>query len=62
MSTIIKQVFMAINEYLVGRAAVDISMDLRQRIFEKALSLDRANLRGSVLLDSRLKLRKLPKV
>ena len=42
-STVVKQLFMMVNEYLVGRAAVDISMDLRQRIFEKALSLDRAN-------------------
>lgn len=43
VSTLIKQLFMAINEYLVGRASVDIAMDLRQRIFEKSLALDRAN-------------------
>jgi ATP-binding cassette subfamily B protein/subfamily B ATP-binding cassette protein MsbA len=42
VSTLVKHFFLVINELLVGRAALDISRGIRQRIFEKALHLDRA--------------------
>lgn len=42
ISTLIKHVFMIANDYLVGRAAVDLTRQTRQHLFEKALYLDRA--------------------
>ncbi len=42
LSTVIKHVFTIVNEVLVGRAAIDISRGIRQRIFDKAMHLDRA--------------------
>jgi ATP-binding cassette subfamily B protein/subfamily B ATP-binding cassette protein MsbA len=41
-STLIKHVFMLINEVLVARVAVDISRGIRQKIFQQALDMDRA--------------------
>ena len=42
VSTVVKHIFLVTNEVLVGRAAIDISRNLRTKIFEKALRLDRA--------------------
>lgn len=42
ISTLIKHGFMIANDYLVGRAAVDLTRQTRQHLFEKALYLDRA--------------------
>ncbi len=42
VTTIIKHIFTIINEVLVGRAAIDISRGIRQKIFDKAMHVDRA--------------------
>jgi ATP-binding cassette, subfamily B, bacterial MsbA len=42
LSTLVKHAFMIVNDYLVGRAAVDLSREMRQKLFSKALHLDRA--------------------
>lgn len=41
-STMVKHVFLISNEVLVGRVALDISRNLRDRIFGQALHMDRA--------------------
>ncbi len=41
-STLIKHAFLVLNELLVGRVAIDISRNLRMKIFDKALHIDRA--------------------
>ena len=41
-STMVKHVFLISNEVLVGRVALDISRNLRDRIFGQALFMDRA--------------------
>lgn len=41
-STLVKHAFMVANDYLVGRAAVDITREIRNRLFSKAIHLDRA--------------------
>jgi subfamily B ATP-binding cassette protein MsbA len=41
VSTLVKHSFMIANDYLVGRASIDISRELRQRLFSKALHMDR---------------------
>lgn len=43
LSTLVKHAFMITNDYLVGRAAVDLSREIRQKLFSKALYLDRAS-------------------
>jgi ATP-binding cassette subfamily B protein/subfamily B ATP-binding cassette protein MsbA len=42
ISTLVKHGFMIANDYLVGRAAVDLTRQTRQDLFAKALYLDRA--------------------
>lgn len=42
-STLVKHFFLIGNEILVGRVAIDISRSLRNQIFAKALSMDRAS-------------------
>ena len=41
VSTVIKHLFLVINELLVGRAAIDISRTIRMKVFDKAMTLDR---------------------
>lgn len=41
-STLIKHAFMVANDYLVGRAAVDITREMRNQLFSKAIHMDRA--------------------
>jgi ATP-binding cassette, subfamily B, bacterial MsbA len=41
VSTLVKHLFMITNDYLVGRAAVDLTRETRQALFAKALHLDR---------------------
>ncbi|MFO0923099.1 MAG: ABC transporter ATP-binding protein [Pirellulales bacterium] len=43
VSTVIKHLFTIANELLVGRVAIDIARSIRQRIFDKAMHLDRAS-------------------
>ncbi len=43
VSTLIKHVFWLINDLLVARVAMDISRNIRQRIFDRALHMDRAS-------------------
>ncbi len=43
VSTLVKHFFLISNEVLVGKVALDISRSLRNRIFEKSLSMDRAS-------------------
>lgn len=40
-STLIKHVFWLINDLLVARVAMDISRNIRQKVFDRALHLDR---------------------
>ncbi len=47
VSTMIKHFFLISNEVLVGKVALDISRSLRNRIFSKALSMDRASFAGA---------------
>lgn len=42
-STLLKHLFMMANELLVARVATDISCSIRQKIFDRALHLDRAS-------------------
>jgi ATP-binding cassette subfamily B protein/subfamily B ATP-binding cassette protein MsbA len=42
VSTLVKHGFMIANDYLVGRAAVDITREIRNQLFSKAIHLDRA--------------------
>ncbi len=42
-STLIKHVFMLINEVLIARVATDISRTIRQQIFDRAMGMDRAS-------------------
>jgi ATP-binding cassette, subfamily B, bacterial MsbA len=42
VSTIVKHVFLILNEVLVGRVALDISRGIRVHIFEKGMGMDRA--------------------
>jgi subfamily B ATP-binding cassette protein MsbA len=42
-STLVKHFFLIVNEILVARVAVDISRSIRQRIFDRALHMDRAS-------------------
>lgn len=46
LTTLIKHVFMLFNELLVARIAIDISRELRSRVFSKALHSDRATFSG----------------
>ncbi|MBM4089660.1 MAG: ABC transporter ATP-binding protein, partial [Planctomycetes bacterium] len=41
-STLIKHAFLIANELLVGRVALDISRNIRMKVFDKALRMDRA--------------------
>lgn len=41
VSTVVKHIFLIANELLVGRAAIDISRNLRKQIFAKAMAMDR---------------------
>ena len=43
VSTMVKHFFLISNEVLVGKVALDISRNLRNRIFEKSLAMDRAS-------------------
>lgn len=43
VSTMVKHVFLISNEVLVGRVALSVTAAMRNRIFAKALSLDRAS-------------------
>jgi ATP-binding cassette subfamily B protein/subfamily B ATP-binding cassette protein MsbA len=44
VSTLIKQLFLMANDLLVARVAVDISRSIRQRIFNRAVEMDRGTL------------------
>ena len=43
VSTMVKHFFLISNEVLVGKVALDISRNLRNRIFEKAMYMDRTS-------------------
>jgi subfamily B ATP-binding cassette protein MsbA len=43
VSTLVKHFFLISNEVLVGKVALDISRNLRNRVFERALFMDRAS-------------------
>ncbi len=45
-STMVKHFFLIGNEVLVGKVALDISRNLRNRVFERALIMDRASFAG----------------
>jgi ATP-binding cassette, subfamily B, bacterial MsbA len=40
-STMVKHIFLILNEVLVGRVALDISRDIRRQVFAKAMGMDR---------------------
>jgi ATP-binding cassette subfamily B protein/subfamily B ATP-binding cassette protein MsbA len=42
-STLVKHIFLLINEVLVARVAVDISRGIRQQVFQRAMHMDRAS-------------------
>jgi len=42
VSTLVKHGFMIANDYLVGKAAVDLTREIRNQLFSKAIHLDRA--------------------
>ncbi|MCA9192099.1 MAG: ABC transporter ATP-binding protein [Planctomycetales bacterium] len=46
VSTLIKHFFLITNEVLVGKVALNISNDLRNRIFNKAVTIDRTTFNG----------------
>lgn len=46
LTTVVKHFFMLANEILVARIAMDISRELRSRLFAKALYTDRASFSG----------------
>lgn len=41
-STLVKHLFLIVNDILVGRVSLDIARSIRQEVFEKALGMDRA--------------------
>lgn len=43
VSTLVKHIFWLINDMLVARVAMDISRNIRQKIFDRALHMDRAS-------------------
>lgn len=43
VSTLIKHFFLISNEVLVGKVALDVSRNLRNKVFERALYMDRAS-------------------
>ncbi len=43
VSTLVKHFFLISNEVLVGKVSLDISRNLRNRVFEQALTMDRAS-------------------
>ncbi len=43
VSTLVKHFFLIANEVLVARVAIDISRNLRNRVFARALTMDRAS-------------------
>jgi ATP-binding cassette, subfamily B, bacterial MsbA len=46
VSTLVKHFFLISNEVLVGKVALDISRNLRNQVFERALFMDRASFAG----------------
>ncbi|MFM7562776.1 MAG: ABC transporter ATP-binding protein [Planctomycetota bacterium] len=46
VTTLIKNLLMVLNEYLVSRIAIDITREIRGRLFAKALYIDRSTFSG----------------